>query len=58
MCLLLISCSKQKARDAIYNSYHNHINGFAAVLEEEDAAKIASTVIFPSVCVCALYHVY
>ncbi|XP_017250669.2 subtilisin-like protease SBT5.4 [Daucus carota subsp. sativus] len=33
--------SKQRAREAIYNSYHNHINGFAAVLEEEDAAKIA-----------------
>lgn len=38
---LLISCSEQKARDAIYHSYHNHINGFAAVLEEEEAAEIA-----------------
>lgn len=38
---VMVSCSKQRAREAIYNSYHNHINGFAAVLEEEDAAKIA-----------------
>ncbi|XP_073048022.1 subtilisin-like protease SBT5.4 isoform X1 [Primulina eburnea] len=33
--------SKEKARDAIFYSYKRHINGFAAVLEEHEAAKIA-----------------
>nr|GLL29429.1 subtilisin-like protease SBT5.3 [Ipomoea trifida] len=30
-----------KARDAIFYSYTRHINGFAAMLEEEEAAEIA-----------------
>lgn len=34
--------SHEKAKEAIYYSYNKHINGFAAVLEEEEAAKIAS----------------
>ncbi|XP_073144605.1 subtilisin-like protease SBT5.4 [Henckelia pumila] len=33
--------SKEKARDAIFYSYKRHINGFAAVLEEHEAAEIA-----------------
>ncbi|KZV51253.1 subtilisin-like protease [Dorcoceras hygrometricum] len=33
--------SKEKARDAIFYSYKRHINGFAAVLEEHEAEKIA-----------------
>ncbi|CAK9177165.1 unnamed protein product [Ilex paraguariensis] len=33
--------SKEKAKDAIFYSYKRHINGFAATLEEEDAAEIA-----------------
>ncbi|KAJ7963501.1 Subtilisin-like protease [Quillaja saponaria] len=33
--------SKEKAKEAIFYSYTRHINGFAAVLEEEEAAEIA-----------------
>ncbi|KAJ9184226.1 hypothetical protein P3X46_003973 [Hevea brasiliensis] len=33
--------STEKARDAIFYSYKYHINGFAAHLEEEEAAQIA-----------------
>ncbi|KAL6332693.1 hypothetical protein AAG906_010033 [Vitis piasezkii] len=33
--------SHEKARDAIFYSYRRHINGFAAILEEEHAAEIA-----------------
>ncbi|CAA2991915.1 subtilisin-like protease [Olea europaea subsp. europaea] len=33
--------SKEKAKDSIIYSYKRHINGFAAVLEEEDASEIA-----------------
>ncbi|EOY29040.1 Subtilase family protein, putative [Theobroma cacao] len=33
--------SKEKAREAIFDSYQRHINGFAATLEEEEAAEIA-----------------
>ncbi|KAL1820816.1 hypothetical protein ACET3Z_015685 [Daucus carota] len=31
-----------KAKDAIFYSYTRHINGFAAILEEEEAAQIAN----------------
>ena len=34
--------SKDKAKDAIFYSYTRHINGFAAFLEDEEAAQIAS----------------
>ncbi|KAJ4981982.1 hypothetical protein NE237_032819 [Protea cynaroides] len=34
--------STQKAKDAIFYSYTQHINGFAATLEEEEAEKIAN----------------
>nr|GMD05777.1 subtilisin-like protease SBT5.3 [Ipomoea batatas] len=33
--------SSDKAKDAIFYSYTRHINGFAAMLEEEEAAEIA-----------------
>ncbi|XP_076924694.1 subtilisin-like protease SBT5.3 [Bidens hawaiensis] len=33
--------SKDKAKDAIFYSYTRHINGFAAILEDEEAAQIA-----------------
>ncbi|ESQ39940.1 hypothetical protein EUTSA_v10001201mg [Eutrema salsugineum] len=33
--------SLDKARDAIFYSYNRHINGFAAILEEEEAAAIS-----------------
>ncbi|KAL2495520.1 Subtilisin-like protease SBT5.4 [Forsythia ovata] len=33
--------SKGKAKDAIFYSYKRHINGFAAMLEEEEAAETA-----------------
>lgn len=33
---------RDKAKDAIFYSYTRHINGFAATLEDEEAAQIAS----------------
>ncbi|WJX77280.1 hypothetical protein P8452_60602 [Trifolium repens] len=33
--------SEEKAKDAIIYSYNKHINGFAAILEDEEAAQIA-----------------
>ncbi|KAL5981531.1 hypothetical protein ACLOJK_015593 [Asimina triloba] len=33
--------SKDKARSAIFHSYTNHINGFAAMLEEEEAKELS-----------------
>ncbi|XP_023520263.1 subtilisin-like protease SBT5.4 [Cucurbita pepo subsp. pepo] len=33
--------SSKKAKDAIFYSYKNHINGFAAILDEEEATKLA-----------------
>ncbi|XP_028789159.1 subtilisin-like protease Glyma18g48580, partial [Neltuma alba] len=33
--------SRKKAKEAIFYSYNRHINGFAALLEEEEAADIA-----------------
>ncbi|XP_012849317.1 PREDICTED: LOW QUALITY PROTEIN: subtilisin-like protease SBT5.4 [Erythranthe guttata] len=33
--------SEEKAKDAIFYSYKRHINGFAALLEDEEAARIA-----------------
>lgn len=34
--------SNESAKDVIFYSYTRHINGFAAILEEEEAAEIAS----------------
>lgn len=34
--------STERAKDAIFYSYRRHINGFAANLNEEEAAEIAS----------------
>lgn len=34
--------SNEKAKDAMFYSYNKNINGFAAILEEEEAAEIAS----------------
>lgn len=39
---ILLFCSEDKAKDALIYSYGRHINGFAALLEEEEAAEIAS----------------
>ncbi|PKA58632.1 Subtilisin-like protease [Apostasia shenzhenica] len=33
--------SKEKARDSIFYSYTRYINGFAAILEEDDAVRIS-----------------
>lgn len=33
--------SNKSAKDVIFYSYTRHINGFAAILEEEEAADIA-----------------
>jgi hypothetical protein len=40
--MTLFPCSHKKAKDAIIYSYRRNINGFAAQLEEEEAAEIAS----------------
>ncbi|MED6183586.1 hypothetical protein PIB30_039166 [Stylosanthes scabra] len=39
----------EKAKEAIFYSYNKHINGFAALLEEEKAAEIAKNPIVVSV---------
>jgi hypothetical protein len=38
----LIIHSEEKAKEAIIYSYNKQINGFAAILEEEEAAQISS----------------
>jgi len=38
----LIIHSQENAKEAIIYSYNKQINGFAAMLEEEEAAQIAS----------------
>jgi len=35
--------SEARARDAIFYSYTRYINGFAATLEEDEAAEVSST---------------
>lgn len=39
---LLLFCSSNTTKDSIFYSYTRHINGFAAILEEEVAAEISS----------------
>jgi hypothetical protein len=34
--------SKEKAKEAIFYSYTRYFNGFAAILEDEEAAEISS----------------
>lgn len=45
--------SYEKAKDAIFYSYNRHINGFAAILEDEEAEELASEKII-SICFCCL----
>lgn len=49
----MLFCSEEKARDALIYSYENHINGFAALLEDEEAAEIAS---MPQCILCLLFE--
>lgn len=49
--------SHEKAKEAIFYSYNKHINGFAAVLEVEEAAKIASKWIISQIFLCMRYDV-
>jgi hypothetical protein len=42
MARVILQCSKEKAREAIFYSYTKHINGFAANLDATAAAEIAS----------------
>lgn len=37
--------SHEKAKEAVIYSYNKHINGFAALLEEEEASEIESELI-------------
>lgn len=47
ICLnLSAKCSREVAKESIFYSYTRHINGFAATLEEEEAAQIASENLF------------
>ena len=39
---MIIWFSSEKAKEALFYSYQRHINGFAAVLDEEKAAEIES----------------
>jgi len=34
--------STEKAKETIFYSYNRYINGFAAILDEDEAAKLAS----------------
>lgn len=47
--------SRDLAQDAIFYSYTRHINGFAATLEDEVAAQIASEKLFPCYSVFPLF---
>lgn len=40
--------SEARARDAIFYSYTRYINGFAATLEEDEAAEVSSTCVWAS----------
>lgn len=40
--MLELAPCRDEAKDAIFYSYTRHINGFAATLEDEAAAEIAS----------------
>lgn len=38
--------SEARARDAIFYSYTRYINGFAATLEDDEAAEVSSTCVW------------
>ena len=40
--VLIYFCSTETAKEKIFYSYTQNINGFAAILDEEEAAEIAS----------------
>jgi len=46
MLFLLAFHSVEKAKEAIFYSYNRYINGFAAVLDEDEAANVASMCIY------------
>jgi hypothetical protein len=45
-------CSTEKAKESIFYSYNKNINGFAAILDEDEAAEIAS------MCTYVLIHIF
>jgi len=42
MMIFLLLHSTEKAKEAIFYSYNRYINGFAAILDEDEAAQLAS----------------
>ena len=42
MCCFAFIHSYEKAKEAMFYSYNKHINGFAAILEDEEAEEIKS----------------
>jgi len=52
MFLVLVFHSIEKAKESIFYSYNRYINGFAAVLEEDEAANVASM----SILFCKMYY--
>lgn len=40
--LIFFIHSTEKAKEAIFYSYNKYINGFAAILDEDEAKEIAS----------------
>lgn len=48
-------CSTELAREKIFYSYTQNINGFAAILDDKEAADIASN-IYMYICMCVCIH--
>jgi len=40
--LFFLLHSTEKAKEAIFYSYNRYINGFAAILDEDEAAQLSS----------------